>query len=203
MGDIIPSFVYLPYTTMQSLSGKESFDQIAVRVKGGVDEDVAGAQLVSVLERISGIPTGYRAENMQSQKNKLDGVLDIITYVLSAIAGVSLVVAGLSIMTVMLQSVGETREIGIKKSIGAGRRDILYEFLVEALTISVLGSLIGAVFGIAVVAVGCVVLGMAVRLSLELILFSIFFSILVGVVFGVYPASIAARLRPVEALRCE
>lgn len=204
MGDFIPSFVYIPYTTMQQLSSKQSFDQIAVKIKDGVDADVAAAQLVSSANAVSGIANGFKAENILSQKDKLNGVLDIITIVLSVIAGVSLVVAGLSIMTVMLVSVNErTREIGIKKSIGAKRKDILLEFLVEAFTISVFGSIMGTVTGIILIVLGCLPFGITVRLNSGLILFCILFSVATGVVFGVYPASIASKLRPVDALRCE
>ena len=204
MGDLIPSFIYLPYSTMQTLSGKDSFDQIAIRIKDGIDPDVAGAQLISISNGVSGISGGFKAENMQSQKNKLNGVLNIITVVLAAIAGVSLIVAGLSIMTVMLVSVNErTREIGIKKSIGANKKNILWEFLIEAFTISLFGSLAGTAIGMMLLVIGCMPFGIPVRFNVELIVFCVFFSMFIGVVFGVYPASIASKLRPVDALRCE
>lgn len=202
MGDLIPSFVYLPYSTMQELSRKSTYDQIAVKTRDGVDPDIAAAQLVSAANSASGINSGFKAENMQSQKKKLNNVLNIITAALSAIAGVSLVVAGLSIMTLMLASVGErTREIGIKKSIGANKNNILCEFLIEALTISVLGSILGAAIGILLIIIGCMPFGIPVRLNVWLILFSMFFSVVSGVIFGVYPALLASRLRPVDALR--
>lgn len=204
MGGLIPSFIYMPYSTMQELSKTETFDQIAVKTKDGVDLDVAAAQLVAAANSVSGIPNGFKAENMQSQKAKLNHVLDIITLVLSAIAGISLIVAGLSIMTLMLASVNErTREIGIKKSIGASQSNILSEFLIEAFTISLLGSLIGVLIGILLIIAGCVPLGIPVRLNVGLIFYSILFSVLSGVIFGVYPAMLASRLRPVDALRCE
>lgn len=204
MGSLIPSFIYLPYSTMQALSGKDSFDQIAIKIKDSIDPEVAGAQLISISNGVSGVSSGFKAENMQSQKNKLNGVLDIITVVLAAIAGVSLIVAGLSIMTVMLVSVNErTREIGIKKSIGANKKNIMWEFLIEAFTISLLGSLAGTAIGILLLVVGCLPFGIPVRFNVELIIFCIIFSVLIGVVFGVYPATIASKLRPVDALRCE
>ena len=204
IGGLIPSFIYIPYTTMQEFSRTDSFDQIAVRIREGVDGNVAGAQLVSLLNRMSGINSGFKAENMLSQKQKLNGVLDIITLVLSVIAGISLIVAGLSIMTVMLVSVTErTREIGIKKSIGANRRNILQEFLIEAFTISVLGSLAGTDAGVSLIVIGCLPFHIPIRLNVELICFCILFSVCTGVVFGVYPAMVASKLRPVDALRCE
>lgn len=204
MGDFIPSFIYLPYTTMQELSNKESFDQIAIKVKSGIDIDMAATQLSASANSVSGISHGFKAENMQSQKAKLNGVLDTVTLALSAIAGVSLIVAGLSIMTLMLASVGErTHEIGIKKSIGASQGNILSEFLIEAFTISLLGCVIGAAVGVLLVTVGCAVIGIQARINTQLIAFSMLFSVVSGVTFGVYPAMVAAKLKPVDALRCE
>lgn len=204
MGDFIPSFVYLPYSTMQELSRKSTFDQIAVKTREGVDLDIAAAQLVSAANSASGINNGFKAENMQSQKNKLNDVLGTVTIALSAIAGVSLVVAGLSIMTLMLASVGErTREIGIKKSIGANQGNILSEFLIEAFTISFFGSIIGAIIGILLIIIGCIPFGIPVRLNAGLIIFSMIISMISGVVFGVYPALLASKLNPVDALRYE
>lgn len=203
IGELIPGFVYLPYTTLQEISGKDSFDQIAVQIKQGVDGDVAGKQIVSTLSGMSGQESGaYKFDNMMTQKAKLDSVLNIITIVLSAIAGVSLIVAGLSIMTMMLVSVNErTREIGIKKSIGASRRNILAEFLVEAFVLSLTGSLAGTAAGTILVIAGSLLFGLPIRLNGQIMVFCILFSVLVGAVFGVYPASVASKMRPVDALR--
>ena len=141
-------------------------------------------------------------ENLNSHKEQLNSVLDIVTTVLSIIGGISLVVAGLSIMTVMLVSVHErTREIGIKKSIGASKSAILFEFLAESLFITLIGGLAGAAIGTAAVVCGSLMIGLDVILNFRLILFCIGFTMIVGVLFGVYPAVKAAGLKPVDALR--
>ena len=128
----------------------------------------------------------------------------MVTIVLSAIAAVSLVVAGLGIMTVMIVSVNErTREIGIKKSIGATRRTILLEVLIEAFTSSLIGSIMGVAAGLALVWAGCALIGVAMSVNPALIAVSVALTVGIGMVFGVYPATVAARLRPVDALRTE
>ncbi|WRS28112.1 ABC transporter permease [Oscillospiraceae bacterium MB08-C2-2] len=204
IGNYIPSFIYMPYTTYQDMTGRVTFDQIAVKTGEGIDSDVVSSQLVTALNQLSGTTSGYKAENMFAQKEKLNTVLDIVTLVLSAIAAVSLVVAGLGIMTIMLVSVNErTREIGIKKSIGASRRDILWEFLVEAFTISFLGGIIGTVIGTGITLIGCIPLQIHPQLNTELIVFCVLLTVVIGVIFGVYPASMAAGLKPVDALRHE
>ncbi len=204
MGDYIPSFVYIPYTTMQKDLGRDSFDQIAVSIRPGIDAEVAGAQLVSAARAVSGDMGQFKAEDVQGEKQKLGHVMNIITVLLSLIAGVSLLVAGLSIMTVMLVSVGErTREIGIKKSIGARRHNIMTEFLVEAFFISLGGSLIGVTAGLGIITAACAALVLPLRLNWALIGFSVAFAVVIGMIFGVYPASVAARMNPVEALRNE
>ncbi|MEG2597528.1 MAG: FtsX-like permease family protein, partial [Oscillospiraceae bacterium] len=115
-----------------------------------------------------------------------------------------LVVAGLSIMTVMLVSVNErTKEIGIKKSIGASSGRIVKEFMLEALFLSILGSLIGAMIGILVGGVGGVFAGIGFSINGGLILSCVGFAVFTGLIFGAYPALKAARLKPADALRRE
>ena len=136
------------------------------------------------------------------QKDALSSILDIVTIILTFIAGISLLVSGLSIMTVMMVAVSErTREIGIKKSIGASNGDILIEFLIESALITLIGIVIGVVLGILIGSIGCAIMGIEIMISVKLILGVFMFTLFTGIIFGVYPAYRASKLKPVEALR--
>ena len=202
--EMIPGMVYIPYTTMQAMTARDGFDQIAVRVKAEADVDTAEIRILESLERSSGNADGYRTDNLAVQKERLGGLMDLVTMLLTAIGGVSLVVSGLGIMTIMLVSVNErTKEIGIKKAIGATRRRILSEFLMEAAVISLIGSLAGLTLGGGLMAVVSALLGWPVSLPAGSFGVLILVAVGIGCVFGVYPAVKASRLRPVEALRRE
>lgn len=201
IGDYIPNFIYMPYSTMQNAIGRKSFDQIAVKVKSNAEVETVGTDIVSKLSRMSG-NNNYQANNLSKQKDGLTNLLNIVTVVLSAVGAVALLVASLSIMTVMLVSVNErTREIGIKKSIGAKKRVILLEFLLEALFLSLTGCFFGVVLGNLISYVGAISIGFYMSVRGDIILMSVAFSVITGVIFGVYPAAKASNLNPVDALR--
>jgi len=133
--------------------------------------------------------------------NTIAGTLALL---LGGIASISLVVGGIGIMNIMLVSVRErTREIGIRKAVGARSRDILAQFLIEALTLSVIGGLIGIVIGLAASAAIASVGGLTFVVSPTVVAVALLFSLGVGVIFGVWPARQAARLDPISALRWE
>lgn len=204
IGEYIPTFVYIPYTTMQNALGKDSFDQIAVKIESGANVDIVGEQIVKNLERMSGIVDGYASNNLMKQKDGLTNMLDIITLVLSAVGAISLLVASLSIMTVMLVSVNErTREIGIKKSIGAKKSAILLEFLLEAVLITLIGCVVGILFGYGISYAGASYFHMSLSFRVDILLLAVGFSLVTGIIFGVYPAAKASNLKPVDALRME
>ena len=142
-----------------------------------------------------------------NQTQLLDAASSIsatLTLLLGGIASISLVVGGIGIMNIMLVSVRErTREIGIRKAVGARGRDILAQFLIEALTLSLLGGLIGIVVGLAVSALIGQLAGWGFQLEPSTLVAAVVFSLAVGVVFGVWPARQAARLDPINALRYE
>ena len=198
VSDYVPCFIYLPYSTLQIGTGDVYFDSIAVDVKDGVSVESAEKDLQSRL----GTADAFKIENMMKYSDTIEKILDIITLILSAIAGISLVISGISVMTVMLFSVGErTREIGIKKSVGAGFFDILFEFLSEAVAICVIGGIIGVSAGIAVTFIGCGIFEVDAALDIKMILVCLAVTTAFGIVFGIYPALRAARLSPCEALR--
>ncbi|MGB7181757.1 MAG: ABC transporter permease [Burkholderiaceae bacterium] len=128
----------------------------------------------------------------------------VLTWLLGAVAGVSLLVGGIGIMNIMLVSVTErTREIGLRMAVGARSRDILSQFLVEAVTLSLIGGALGIATGIGVAYLVAHLAGWPVRLSLDAIVLAVGFSGAIGIFFGFYPARAAARLHPIEALRHE
>ena len=121
---------------MQHLCGRTTYDKIAVKVSG---DDFSPKTVTNALDLRNGHVDGYMCNNLLSQKSQLDDIMSIVTTALSMTAGISLVVSGISVMTAMMMSVSErTREIGIKKAIGARKRDILGEFLAESVLLTLL-----------------------------------------------------------------
>jgi putative ABC transport system permease protein len=133
-----------------------------------------------------------------------EGASQTLTMMMFAVASISLVVGGIGIMNILLVSVTErTREIGIRMAVGAKRRHILIQFLIEAMTLSLVGGVLGILFGILGARATTVFAGWPTIISTESILVAFFFSVSVGLFFGLYPANKASRLNPIEALRYE
>ena len=201
---LIPYMVYVPYTTMQTIAHTDTFDQIAVRVTAEADTVGVRRAIERSLTRYAEDIGTLKTEDLSTQRARLERLVAMLSLGLTAIGGVSLLVSGCGIMTVMLSSVHErTREIGIKKAIGATQGRILAEFIVGALLLSALGAVVGLLIGVSAMSVGGNALGFSPEWS-PLRLAGIFLLTLVlGVAFGTYPAYKAARLKPVDALRQE
>lgn len=199
LSNIMPGFMYIPITTMQHLCGRTTYDKIAVKVSG---DDFSPKTVTDALDRKNGHVDGYMCNNLLSQKSQLDDIMSIVTTALSLTAGISLVVSGISVMTAMMMSVSErTREIGVKKAIGARKRDILGEFLAESVLLTLLGSAVGIIAGLAISFAGCVILGVPFSVNVGSLIISAVVTALLGAVFGAYPAAKAAKLSPADALR--
>lgn len=201
---LIPYMVYVPYTTQQSVTGVYSFDQIAVRLREGQEATVAEAAILRALERTGEEYGDLNTEDLATQRARLDSMANILSLILTAIGGVSLLVSGFGILTVMLSSVNErTREIGIKKAIGATRVRIMAEFLAGAFLMSFCGALVGFLVGCGVIGIGCMLFGLSPVFPIIRLLAVFALTLVLGTAFGAYPAYQAASLRPVEALRYE
>lgn len=200
--NIMPGFMYIPITTMQSLCGRTTYDKIAVKLDDMNSDTAVVGRVTDELGRLNGVTDGYVCNNLLSQKGQLDDILKIVTTALSLVAGISLVVSGISVMTTMMMSVGErTREIGIKKAIGAKSSDICLEFLTESVILTLLGSGAGTVLGLLASLIGCAALAVPFTADPGSLAVSALVSAAIGAVFGAYPAVKAAKLRPAEALR--
>lgn len=201
---LIPYMVYVPYTTMQSTAGIETFDQIAVRIASGNDTEQAQQAIHTSLTHYGDEIGTLKTEDLSNQRARLERLVAVLSIGLTAIGGVSLLVSGCGIMTVMLSSVYErTREIGIKKAIGATRRRILMEFIASALLLSAFGAIVGTCLGVAAMTFGGRVLGFSVEWPYLRLVGVFALTLALGVLFGAYPAYKAAGLKPVDALRQE
>ncbi len=197
--------VIIPLTTAQRLVKSTDIRSFYIEAsdKDSVDEAMGYLQLF-LNNKYNNDTKSYRIFNQTSLLETSNQTNDSMTTMLSGIAGISLVVGGIGIMNIMLVSVIErTKEIGIRKAIGAKRENILMQFLIEAGSISGIGGILGVLFGYAFAYVGNNYFKMSVVISNNVVLVAFLFSLAVGVIFGMYPANKASKLNPIEALRFE
>ncbi|MCG8541897.1 MAG: ABC transporter permease [Clostridia bacterium] len=202
-----PKEIYIPISTLEKMFGiGDRVFGIAMNIKPGVDIEKTLVKMIALLERRHGNigKEKYRSYSAESQMETANNITGVMTMVVGAIAAISLLVGGIGVMNIMLVSVTErTREIGIRKAIGARHRDILLQFLVEAVIISGIGGVIGTVLGIGLSFVISNFIKIPPTVSPITILIAWVFSAGVGIFFGIYPANKAAKLDPIDALRYE
>lgn len=200
--------VYIPYTTAIRLPGSagSAVNSLQVNAADG-DMDLAEAAMeYMLLRRFSGNADAFSIFNQSILSDAMDEITGVLTYLLGGIAAISLIVGGIGIMNIMLVSVTErTKEIGVRKAIGAGRWSIMLQFLIEALVICLIGCLIGVAVSWALLQAASALVGdlLDFRLAGGVVLAAVVFSLFIGLVFGLYPANQAAKKRPIEALRYE
>ena len=209
MGRDQDNLVLVPWTSaMVRLTGENSFRAISVQAESAERIPEVVGQLEALLRQRHRIPEGgeddFLIRNMQDMLEMATSTAQTMTILLGAIAGVSLLVGGIGIMNIMLVSVTErTREIGVRMAVGARGADILLQFLVEAVVLSVSGGLIGIGLGYGVAHLVSVKFGWNTLVSPDSVALAFLFSAVIGVFFGFYPARKAAGLDPIEALRYE
>ncbi|MGS4947799.1 ABC transporter permease [Meridianimarinicoccus sp. RP-17] len=202
-------FVILPLATFhRRIAGNADVQSLFVSVRDGASIDAAREDITALMRELRRIGPGeeddFEVLDTRQFALMLTGITDVLTGLLSAVAAVSLLVGGIGIMNIMLVSVTErTREIGIRLAIGARARDVLTQFLVEAIILSMLGGVIGILMGLGLALAGARWLAVPFSPDPGVVLLSFGFSAFVGIVFGFFPARRAARLDPIEALRHE
>lgn len=201
--------VVIPITTaMYRLLGKEYIDSIDVEVKDPALMEEAQSsirELIIKRHRLSkDDEDSFQIRNMAEIQETLESTTKTMTWLLGSIAAISLLVGGIGIMNIMLVSVTErTREIGLRKAIGARAKDIMTQFLIESVVMTFSGGIIGIMFGIGIAVLLSIFAGWATEVSVFSVVLATAFSIAVGIGFGLWPARQAARLNPIEALRYE
>jgi putative ABC transport system permease protein len=202
-------FVWIPLSTAQfRVTGSEYVEEIAVQVAEDSTIEQAMLEIERVLRREHKIQPGadndFAVVDRKQFVETRQEATEVFTYLLAGIAGVSLVVGGIGIMNIMLVTVTErTREIGIRKALGATRGNILLQFLVESTTLCLLGGLLGLAVGTSVASLLAKFAGWQTVVTMESAATAFGFSAAIGIIFGIWPARRAAQLDPIDALRHE
>ena len=199
--------LFMPCTTLTQITGASAnLSNVFVIAEEGKDYDTVGNATVNYLKAVHGNYSNgmYTAQNMATYIEIVDIIMKVLTIFIAGVGAISLIVGGIGVMNIMLVSVTErTREIGIRKSLGAKTRVITMQFLTESIILCLIGGFIGVVLGIAGAFAACSIIDITPKISIWLILLALLFSSGVGLFFGIYPAKKAAQLSPIDALRSE
>ncbi len=205
LGFDLDDLVFVPVTTTQDLFNRDFVTEILAKARGRENVDAAVAQITDLLRRRHVGHVDFTVHTQQDLMGTFTRIADTMGVVVLAIASISLIVGGIGIMNIMLVSVKErTREIGVRRAVGARKSDVLAQFLVESVVVSLIGGIIGLAIGSGVITVSQIALpSLPAKMSLWIVALAFGFSAAVGILSGVLPARRAAALDPVEALRYE
>ena len=203
----VTTSLYIPITTANHLTGSpEGYSTVTVQASAGTDSAAMARSIREFLSRYyaNNEDYGVSAMAMSTMVESMSTIMDTLSIAISVIAGISLLVGGIGVMNIMLVSVTErTREIGIRKALGATNNDIRIQFVVESVIVCLIGGVIGILLGAVLGYVGSSLLSEACLPRPSYIALAVGFSMAIGIFFGYYPANKAARLDPIEALRYE
>lgn len=198
---------YVPYTALGGILGvPPRFQSVGITLSRDADPDATYADLLRLADALyAGNPYAQATvHDYTANFERIEGIVTVITWVMSAIAAIALLVAGIGVMNIMLVSVTErTREIGVRKALGATQGAIATQFVIEAMVICAVGGLIGVVAGIAIGFTAAAVMGVTIGMPWLQSVIAVGFSAVIGLLFGTYPAVKAGKLDPIVALRYE
>ncbi|WP_175990134.1 ABC transporter permease [Bacillus sp. Marseille-Q1617] len=196
--------VYLPLSTSKSALGKSDINQVSLEVKEKEDLGEIGEIAANKLNAYHHVEDHYQVINLEQISDGLGNITRVMTIVIGSIAGISLFVGGVGVMNIMLVSVTErTREIGIRKALGATRNQIMIQFLIESVTLTLIGGSIGIAAGFGTAKLISLIAGWPSLILWEVVFGGLAFSVFIGLIFGLLPANKASKLDPIEALRYE
>ncbi len=205
--DKVTIALFMPCTTLTQITGADAqLSSVFVIAEEGYDYDAVGNAAINYLKSAHGNYSNsmYTAQNMATYVEIVDIIMSVLTAFIACVGAISLIVGGIGVMNIMLVSVTErTREIGIRKSLGAKTKIITMQFLTESIILCLIGGIIGVTIGIVGAYVACSIIDIQPNITIWLILIALLFSSGVGLFFGIYPARKAAQMSPIDALRSE
>ncbi|MEK3800719.1 ABC transporter permease [Peribacillus sp. FSL H8-0477] len=195
---------YLPYNTWKTIFAKNDITQITLQAESADQIKQIGQTAARKVNLLHGTEDSYQVINMEEIAQGIGQITNIMTLIIGSIAGISLFVGGIGVMNIMLVSVTErTREIGIRMALGATRKQVLTQFLIESMTLTLIGGIVGILIGWGTSALISFFAGWPSLISWQVVLGGVVFSMIIGIVFGLLPANKAAKLNPIESLRYE
>lgn len=196
--------IYLPFSTWKMVFGKDDITQVTLQAASADQIQSLSEKATFQLNHFHNTEDSYMVINMEEMAEGIGQITRIMTIIIGSIAGISLFVGGIGVMNIMLVSVTErTREIGIRMALGATRNQVLTQFLIESIILTLIGGLMGILLGWGVSSIVAFFAGWPPLISWQVVVGGIVFSMVIGIIFGLLPANKASKLDPIESLRYE